>query len=149
MRYLALLLCLASCSPQAALLRANAPGGVGLSIRQQAAAIVEALDHWDAQVGCRRDVPISLTQAPLNERPTTLGVCSRMGRYREISVYIDRITSLPQLRSVILHELAHAHLECSPNDHVDDDTSLMNPYVRVFDFDSLTLAKLRSLCSPL
>jgi hypothetical protein len=114
-------------------------------MRHLAWLLDETLEHWDTEVGYRNFVPIQIES---HSPHGAAGICRKLGQYREITIYVGSISRQhfdDQFRHVLLHELAHAHLDCDVTDHVDDPESVMHPKAgTVAKLDPLTIAKLRA-----
>jgi hypothetical protein len=104
------------------------------------AVVAETLEYWDQTVGYRKPLTIEI----LDDHPTRAGEC--IG-WDYIAVYLNRLHPdyvAEQLRHVLLHELVHAHLTCSPDDHSSDPKSIMYPHPSLIqELDAETLRALK------
>jgi hypothetical protein len=103
----------------------------------------EAIDHWDEKIGFRKSVPVFLEPVAQRTGKVSLGLCERSYSYLGVSIDVYRIASKEHLRAVFLHELAHAHLSCSDDDHTSNISSLMFPLVGVTDLDPETISRIK------
>jgi hypothetical protein len=109
----------------------------------------QALVHWDERVGHRIEFPIRYDRS---EDVSNVGVCNSVDGAVEITIYLNAFRTydnpLAKLRGTILHELAHAHLTCSDDDHVSDLHSLMYYKATESSYDWLdddTVARLQAI----
>jgi hypothetical protein len=99
-----------------------------------------AIAHWDDVIGSRKPVPVVFASMSPH-----VGWCARnVTTGRSIQIDVFDISSPEVLRAIFLHELAHAHLECSGSDHVSDPSSTMSPRPTAQFLDPLTAHRIRS-----